>query len=142
MSVIHTQEGYTLLVAALQEGTGTRYFYFDLGSVKGLSGYNIYRNGTKLNDAPLAQRAYADLESTPGTYAYEIETVYIDGTVSERTAPVSVTITEAGQGAVASDVKARAASYGYDVNVTMIDPTTLVADTYESFEEQTVGKAF
>lgn len=140
--VIHTQEGYTLLVAALQEGTGTRYFYFDLGSVKGLSGYNIYRNGTKLNDAPLAQRAYADLENTPGTYAYEIETVYIDGTVSERTAPVSVTITEAGQGDVASDVKARAASYGYDVNVTMIDPTTLVADTYESFEDQTVGKAF
>lgn len=140
--VIHTQEGYTLLVAALQEGTGTRYFYFDLGSVKGLSGYNIYRNGTKLNDAPLAQRAYADLENTPGTYAYEIETVYIDGTVSERTAPVSVTITEAGQGDVASDVKARAASYGYDVNVTMIDPTTLVADTYESFEEQTVGEAF
>lgn len=142
MSVIHTQEGYTLLVAALQEGTGTRYFYFDLGSVKGLSGYNIYCNGTKLNDAPLAQRAYADLENTPGTYTYEIETVYIDGTVSERTAPVSVTITETGQGAVASDVKARAASYGYDVNVTMIDPTTLVADTYESFEDQTVGEAF
>lgn len=140
--VIHTQEGYTLLVAALQEGTGTRYFYFDLGSVKGLSGYNIYRNGTKLNDAPLAQRAYADLENTPGTYTYEIETAYIDGTVSERTAPVSVTITETGQGAVASDVKARAASYGYDVNVTMIDPTTLAADTYESFEDQTVGKAF
>ena len=67
--------------------------------------------------------AYADLENTPGTYAYEIETVYIDGTTSARTAPVSVTITEAGQGDVASDVKARAASYGYDVNVTMIDPT-------------------
>lgn len=142
MSVIHTAEGYELLIAALQEGTGTRFIYFDLGSVKGLSGYNIYRNGKKLNDAPVAQRAFTDNDLVAGNYQYEIETVYIDGTTSARTAPVSVSITEASEGDAPTDVRARMASYGYDVNVTMIDPTTLTADTYESFEDATVGQAF
>lgn len=142
MTVIHTAEGYELLTVALQERTGTRYLYFDLGSVKGLSGYNIYRNGTKLNDAPIAQRAFTDNDVTPGTYNYEVETVYIDGTTSARTTPVKVTITEAGEGDAPTDVRARMASYGYDVNVTMVDPTTLTADTYESFEDQPLGQVF
>ena len=142
MSVIRTAEGYQLLTLCLQETTGSRYIYFDLGSVKGLSGYNVYRDNVKLNEAPVAQRAYSEMLTTPGTYNYEVETVYVDGTTSAHSAPVAVTIDAATQGNAPTDVRATMASYGYDVNVTMIDPTTLTADTYESFEQGNNGTPF
>lgn len=142
MSVIRTAEGYQLLTLCLQETTGSRYIYFDLGSVKGLSGYNVYRDNVKLNEAPVAQRAYSETLTTPGTYNYEVETVYVDGTTSAHSAPVAVTIDAATQGNAPTDVRATMASYGYDVNVTMIDPTTLAADTYESFEQGSNGTPF
>lgn len=142
MNLMHTPEGYNLLVLGLQENAGTRYLYFDLNSVKGLSGYNVYCNGEKVNDAPLAQRAFTMKQTIPGTYSFEVETQYIDGTTSARTAPITLTIDEAGEGDAPTDVRARQASYGYDVNVTMVNPTTLGADLYESFEAGKPGETF
>ncbi len=142
MSILHTAEGYNLLTLGLQENTGTRYLYFDLHSVKGLAGYNVYCNGTKLNDAPIEQRAFSWNQTIPGTYSFEVETQYIDGTTSEHTAPLTLTIDEATEGDAPCDVKARQASYGYDVNVTIVNPATLNADLYESFESGNAGEPF
>ena len=142
MSIIETKEGLHLLALGLQEPAGTRFIYFDLGTVKGLSGYNVYRNNVKVNDAPLSLREYSEELSTPGTYTYQVETAYIDQTVSEKSAPVSIEVIEAGNGEAPTDVKARMASYGYDVNVSMIDPTSLSTDLYESFESEAADQSF
>ena len=49
MSVLTTDEGLQLLCVALQESGGTRFVFLDLGWVKGLAGYNVFRDGQKVN---------------------------------------------------------------------------------------------
>ncbi|MGN0086917.1 MAG: choice-of-anchor J domain-containing protein [Alloprevotella sp.] len=142
LSIVQTKEGLKLLAAALQEPTGTRFFFFDLGSVPGLTGYNVYRNGEKVNETPIPYRYFAETQTRPGTYTYEVETVYIDGTTSARSQEATVEILEAGLCNAPVDVKARTASYGYDAIISFVDPTSLAADIYESAELTEAGEAF
>ncbi|MDH6355318.1 hypothetical protein M2132_001659 [Dysgonomonas sp. PH5-45] len=48
-----------------------------------LKGYNIYRNGTKVNDALLNSNIYMDYNLEDGTYTYEIEALFANGTSSK-----------------------------------------------------------
>lgn len=134
LSVMHTKEGLTLLCAILQEPAGARFMLFDLGSVKGLAGYNIYRNGEKVNSSPLPQRYFAENIERPGDYQYQIQTEYIDGTVSALSAIRNVTIVPATPGETPTDIKAKATTDGYNVNVSIVDPTITRADQFISFE--------
>ncbi len=142
MSVVTTKEGLHLLAVVLQEPSNSRFIFFDLGSIKGLEGYNVYRNGEKMNDQPLKFRYYTETESTPGEYSYEVETVYIDGTVSAKSQQATIEIFDPGQCDVPSDVKVRPTTYGYDVVISFVDPTSLDTDLYESVEEGASGEAF
>jgi chitodextrinase len=55
-----------------------------------LAGYNIYRNGSKVNGTPLNATSYTDTGLTNGTtYKYEVTSVDADGNESGRSAPVS-----------------------------------------------------
>lgn len=135
MSVLHTPEGLNLLCVALQEPAGTRFIFLDLGSVKGLAGYNVYRNGKKVNTAPLEHRNFEEALSEAGTYTYQIQTEYVDGSVSALSDPQTVTIVPATPGEVPTDIKARAATAGYNVNLSMVDPTSQAADQYSSYED-------
>lgn len=66
-------------------------------TVSGATGYNVYRNGTKLNSALLTGTTYTDNSTTnptnppqPGTaYAYTVKAVAIDGTESSATLNVT-----------------------------------------------------
>lgn len=61
----------------------------DAGS--GVAGYNVYRNGTKLNSSLLVSRNYTDTSLSAGTsYSYTIRTVDAAGNVSD--ASVGLTI--------------------------------------------------
>lgn len=142
MSTITTTDGYKFIVAGLQSTSGTTYYVFDAGTVKGLSGYNVYRNGVKVNAEPVTTRSFSEEIAEPGNYTYTIQTVYIDGTVSEQSHTVNVTISEAAAGTAPTDIKAHMASYGYDVNLTIIDPTMANADQLETFEAQTAGQPY
>lgn len=135
MSVLTTDEGMQLLCVALQEPGGTRFIFLDLGSVKGLAGYNVFRNGQKVNTELLTTRRFAEALSEPGEYTYQIQTQYIDGTVSALSPMATVTVIPSVQGEAPTNVKARMTSEGYNVNVSVVDPTTLGADLYQSFEE-------
>jgi len=42
-------------------------------------GYNIYRNGAKLNATPIAETRYTDAETTEGTVCYNVSVVYSRG---------------------------------------------------------------
>ena len=92
MSVLTTDEGLQLLCVALQESGGTRFVFLDLGSVKGLAGYNVFRNGQKVNTELLATRRFAETLNEPGDYTYQIQTQYVDGTVSPLSSLAKVTV--------------------------------------------------
>lgn len=134
LSLLQTKEGLSLLCLALQESAGTRFLFFDLGSVRGLEGYNIYRNGTKINTDPVPHRYYSETLTEPGDYTYQIQTVYIDGSLSALSDSQIITILPATTGDAPTDIKAKATTAGYDVNISIVDPTTLTADQFESFE--------
>lgn len=142
MSLITTKEGLNILALALQGPTSARFIFLDPGAIVGLEGYNVYRNDVKVNDKPLKYRSYTTEETEPGTYSYAVQTVYIDGTVSDKSQATDVTIVDAGDCVPPSDVKAVQAECGYNVNVSFVDPATLDADVYEGAEIMADGSAF
>jgi hypothetical protein len=78
-----TTNGYILFIDNIYVGHPEYY--------SELLGYNVYRNGQKLNTALLQTPAYADPNLENGTYAYEIEALFANGTSSKATAePLTV----------------------------------------------------
>lgn len=142
MSLITTKEGLNILALALQGPTSARFIFLDPGTILGLEGYNVYRNDVKVNDKPLKYRSYTTEETDPGTYSYAVQTVYIDGSVSDKSQAATVTIVDAGDCVPPSDIKAVPAECGYNVNLSFVDPATLDAAVYESAEGQTDGSVF
>jgi fibronectin type 3 domain-containing protein len=58
----------------------------------GLAGYNVYRNGTKLNSSLVTTTSYGDgTVSGNSTYSYTVQAVDGAGNLSAQTGPVSVT---------------------------------------------------
>lgn len=141
MSLITTRDGLHILALALQGPQYARFFFLDPGTIAGLKGYNVYRNGEKVNAEPVKYRSYTTDETQAGTYNYAVQTVYIDGSVSELSPATAVTIIDAGDCVAPSDVKAVQAECGYNVNVSFVDPATVNASVYESAETQTAGSA-
>lgn len=123
MSLVTTQDGIHILALALQRATGnTRFVFLELEGVKGVSGYNIYRNGTKLNARPIPYRYYEEELTFPGLYDYTIETVYIDEEVSAKSHKATVSIQTPDTAKRPESVKAVQDSYGYNVIVSMASP--------------------
>lgn len=57
-----------------------------------LVGFNLYRNGEKVNNEPITEIRYTDTVTDYGTYDYTVSAVYSDGTESEQTAPLTVDV--------------------------------------------------
>lgn len=55
-----------------------------------LYGFDIYRNGTKINSQPVSDIAYVDHNLLPGKYEYEVTLTTKTAAVSEKSAPVSL----------------------------------------------------
>lgn len=55
-----------------------------------LYGFNIYRNGEKINANPVNDISYVDRNLLSGKYSYEFELVTKTSAVSEKSAPVSI----------------------------------------------------
>lgn len=65
--------------------TGYPEYYSDL------SGYNIYRNNEKLNTTLLKANTYSEYDLEDGSYTYEVEAVFANGTTSRATSePVEI----------------------------------------------------
>lgn len=122
ISAITTSDGITLLALAIQTIGNTRFLFIEIDGIAGTKGYNIYRNGEKLNQELLTRRYYAEALMNEGEYDYTVETVYIDGTTSEPSVPAHVTIVPAGEAKTPTDLKAVQSSYGYNVLLSFSDP--------------------
>jgi hypothetical protein len=65
----------------------------NITSGRGLLGYNIFRDGNKVNgDDLIKETEYIDEELTSGTYHYQVSAVYDDDCESPRTMEVTVVI--------------------------------------------------
>lgn len=84
-----------LPVPANFQATGVQSYSVALSwsAVSGATGYNIYRDGGKLNLSPLAGTSYTDLTAQPSTaYSYSVRAIASDGSESTA-ATVNVTTT-------------------------------------------------
>lgn len=141
MSVVHTREGLTFLAVNAQNTQSTsEVIFLDIASVTGVAGYNVYRDGKQVNTQLLTQRVFRETLDIEGVHAYQVETVYIDGTKSPLSIAENVTILPAGTADAPTDVQAVPSSLGYDVVVSFADPKlgTNVA-VFQDFESQQPG---
>lgn len=123
MSVVNRPDGSAFIAMALQRPNNTSKFIFiELESVKGVVGYNVYRDGQKLTEEPTPRRYFEESIDTEGTYNYAIETVYIDGTTAAGRAEANVQILPKGTAGVPTNVKAVQSTYGYNVLLSFADP--------------------
>lgn len=64
---------------------------FSWSGVSGAVGYNVYRNGVKVNDSLISGTSFTDLTATPGTaYTYTVRSVASGGAESPDSTGVSV----------------------------------------------------
>jgi hypothetical protein len=75
------------------QSTGIQSYSVALGwgSVAGTTGYNVYRNGVKLNGAPITGTGFTDTAAQPGTnYTYAVTAIATNGSESPA-ATINVT---------------------------------------------------
>ena len=139
MSMVHTPEGLSFLAVAAQNTMGhTEIIFLDVAGVAGVTGYNIFRNGEKVNGAPITQRYYKETLTREGDYDYQIQTAYLDGSVSELSAAERIVIVPVGTAEAPVDLKVVPTTYGYDVALSFVDPELPTsAVMFQSFEGQT-----
>lgn len=144
MSIVEQPNGLTFLALLVQDLSTPRFVFLDPGTLqlKGVEGYNVYCNGSQVNEAPIKYRAFETEETEPGEYKYSVQTVYIDGSVSALSPEAVVVINEVAEAAVPTDVKVVQATCGYNVNISFVDPATVEADIYESAEDIADGDPF
>lgn len=65
-----------------------------VGQPRVLEGYNIYRNGTKINTNPVVPLTYNDNGVAVGTYSYYVTSVWSNGCESAASNQVNVTVDE------------------------------------------------
>lgn len=67
-------EDSTIALAAVMQPMSTNNFavFLELESMPGLKGFNLFRNGTKVNAEPLKHRTYSDIITEPGKYEYHV----------------------------------------------------------------------
>ncbi|MDE6496937.1 MAG: choice-of-anchor J domain-containing protein [Duncaniella sp.] len=63
----------------------------ELGELS-LMGYNIYRDGVRINDAPVEEPAFTDADAADGEHLYHVTAVYDKG----ESMPVSVSVAKSG----------------------------------------------
>lgn len=96
LATFTSMNGSTMLLANIQNGENPdKLVWVEATPNTFVTGFNLYRNGAKINgDTPLSKREYVETLSTPGSYAYTVSAIYVDGVEGEKSAPVTVTIVE------------------------------------------------
>jgi hypothetical protein len=143
MSTCTTIEGQTYLLLTLQNSEHeSQILVLDLSGVPGVAGYNVYCNGEQVNDSLLTVRSYTETRAEEGTYNYQVQTVYIDGVTSDLSDAAAVTVVPVGDTEVPADLKVVPSTFGYNLNISFVDPTLATsAASFEGFEEQADGAA-
>lgn len=76
--------------------TGTRLAFLELAPMEGLLGYNIYRNGMKINAEPITNSYYTEKIFDANDYEYEITALFNNDCESSKSEPLNITINPIG----------------------------------------------
>ena len=99
--------GSMMLLANIQNGANpNKVVWVEVTPNEFVTGFNLYRNNTKVNKDPLTDREYIDILTTPGTYSYTVSAIFVDGVEGDKTDAVSVKIVEAKHCEAPANVKA------------------------------------
>ena len=142
MSSFTSKDGITYLLLSLQrQGVETEFVILDMGGLKTVAGYNVFRNGEKRNGEILTRRYFAESESEEGKYEYTVQTVYINGETSEPSAKAEAIIFPTGTAKTPVNATAKPSSYGYNVLLTFADPDMHInAGSVDKFDDKTIGE--
>lgn len=94
-----------------------------------LLGYNVYRNGTIVNTAPVTNTTFSD-ELAAGTYIYEVSAIYSNGCESEMSNAVAVEITP-----MYPPINLLATIAGTDVSLAWQAPDSRQPDGYKVYRD-------
>lgn len=81
--------------------------YLSSTEVISLKGYNVYRNGDKLNEELITDRTWSEAHIAPASYTYHVEAIYDKG-VAPLSEPYEVTVLDGIQSVDASAVAVKA----------------------------------
>ncbi|MDE7149580.1 MAG: hypothetical protein K2O01_04125, partial [Bacteroidales bacterium] len=70
----------------------SRLMLLELKAPENVKGYNLYRNGVKINETPLVSRRYHEELTEPGRYVYHITAVSETGKESEPSPANTITV--------------------------------------------------
>ncbi|MEZ5146530.1 MAG: T9SS type A sorting domain-containing protein [Bacteroidales bacterium] len=76
-------------LSALGFGSGKKYIP---SSAKGVDGYNVYRDGSKINSAMVLETTYTDVVGVSGIYVYNVTAIWDGGTESGYSDPWTVEV--------------------------------------------------
>ncbi|MDE6493147.1 MAG: T9SS type A sorting domain-containing protein [Bacteroidales bacterium] len=103
LSVGELEDGTVVLDAMIQPLVDyNQVVTVEIESSPSVGGYNIYRDGEKINSAVVQARHYSEELLVPGTYEYQIEFIDANGNSSftnykKYSATATVTVTEIGE---------------------------------------------
>lgn len=96
ISTFKSTEGILCLVVVVMDSPNSQLVFLQLEDMEGLLGYDVYRNGTKVNKSMVKEGIFSEDLMTPGVYKYTVKSLFDDGCVSEDSFPVDVTIDPIG----------------------------------------------
>ncbi|MDE7150347.1 MAG: hypothetical protein K2O01_08090, partial [Bacteroidales bacterium] len=134
--------GSTMLLANIQNaGEPNKLVWVEATQNAYVTGFNLYRDGTRLNgETPLSKREYTETLSTPGTYAYTVAAIFIDGQEGEKSAPTDVVIVEPTHCEAPINVKAVVVDRDVRLQWTSVLDETVEKDDMESYGNLTTDK--
>lgn len=104
-----------------------------------ISGYNLYRDGRKLNEEILPNRTYSDTLSEEGDYVYEVTAVYMDGVESPESNPLTVSIVSPTRCDAPIDLHVSLQQRNAQLNWTVPMDADLTGDDIESYAHLATG---
>jgi hypothetical protein len=123
MSTYTTADGQTFLLMCLQNtARDAQFAILDLSGTPGVAGYNVYRDGTQVNDTLLTSRYFTQVCDVEGTYRYQVQTVYIDDVTSDLSDAATVSVVAAGESRTPLYLRAEQSTFGYNVLLSFADP--------------------
>lgn len=80
MNLVVMEDSTIALAAVMQSAySGNSAVFLELESMPGLLGFNLYKDGIKVNETPLKSRTYSDEIVTPGKYEYYVTSLSESG---------------------------------------------------------------
>lgn len=96
ISTFKSVEGFMSLVVVVIDGKSNSLVFLQLDEMEGLLGYNVYKNGKKINETILKETSFTEDVIAPGDYEYTITSLFDNGCESNYSFPMNVIINPLG----------------------------------------------